>query len=45
VDPAAASPVLEFERSVLDFQADNGSFTDAAVDANMRTQLTTQAGA
>jgi hypothetical protein len=45
VDPAAASPVLEFERSVLDFQADNGSFTDATVDANMRTQLTTQAGA
>ena len=36
---------VEFERSVLDFQADNGSFTDAIVDATMQGQLTTQAGA
>jgi hypothetical protein len=43
VDPGAATPPVEFERSVLDFQADNGSFTDANVDANMQGQLTTQA--
>jgi hypothetical protein len=36
---------VEFERSVLDFQADNGAFTDAIVDAAMQGQLTTQAGA
>jgi hypothetical protein len=44
VDTAAAAGPIEFERSVLDFQADNGSFTDANVDANMQNQLTTQAG-
>ena len=45
VDPAPAAPLLvEFERSVLDFQADNGSFTDAVVDANMQNQLIAKAG-
>jgi len=45
VDAAAtaATVPMEFERSVLDFQADNGSFTDASVDANMQNLLTTQA--
>lgn len=43
VDPAAATRPVEFERSALDFQADNGSFTDANVDAAMQNQLTTQA--
>jgi len=42
VDPAAATPPLEFERSVLDFQADNAAFTDANV-ANILTPLTNQA--
>ncbi len=35
---------MEFERSVLDFQADTGAFTDAVVSAAMQGQLTTKAG-
>ncbi|HEY3065954.1 MAG TPA: hypothetical protein VGL09_09200 [Methylomirabilota bacterium] len=36
---------FRFERSVLDFQADHGLFTDGTANANTQAQLTTQAGA
>ena len=37
--------VVEYERSSLDFQADHGLTSDANVNANTRTALTTDAGA
>lgn len=40
----AANPVMETERSVMDFQADTGFLTDADADANFQNELTNQAG-
>lgn len=37
--------VMEFERSVLDFQADESLYDDAVVNAATQNQLTTRAGA
>lgn len=44
-DGVTGAPSMEFERSVLDLQADAGLFVDANTDANTRNSLTTQAGA
>jgi len=37
--------VMEFERSVLDFQADESLYDDAVITAGLRNQLTNRAGA
>lgn len=41
----ASTNVMEFERSVLDLQAEHNFTTNAVIDANTRTAMTNDAGA
>lgn len=41
---AVLNPVMKTERSVLDFQTDQGMLSNADVDANTQNALTTEAG-